>query len=86
VRAEEAKEKLIVKLEAALSQVKQLQGYLPICSYCKKIRADRDYWQQVETYIEQHSEALFTHGICPDCYQENVVPELEEFIRLKQQD
>jgi PAS domain S-box-containing protein len=82
-RAEEAREKLIVELEAALAQVQQLQGFLPICSYCNRIRADQDYWQQVETYIEEHSEALFTHSICPDCYQEHAVPELEELRRLK---
>lgn len=86
VRAEEAREKIIVELEQVLSQVKQLQGFLPICSYCKKIRDDQNYWKQVETYIEEHSEALFTHSICPDCYQEHVMPELEELQRLKRQD
>jgi PAS domain S-box-containing protein len=85
VRAEEAREKLIAELEEALSQVKQLQGFLPICSYCKKIRDDQNYWQQVETYIEEHSEAFFTHSICPDCYHEHVMPELEELRRLKGQ-
>lgn len=54
-------------LEAALDQVKQLSGLLPICSSCKKIRDDDGYWQQVEVYIGQHSEATFTHGICPTC-------------------
>jgi PAS domain S-box-containing protein len=85
VQAEELKEKLITELEEVLSQVKQLQGFLPMCSYCKKIRDDQNYWQQVETYIEEHSEALFTHGICPDCYQEHVMPEIEELRRLKRQ-
>jgi len=61
--------------------VKQLQGLLPICSYCKKVRDDRNYWQQVETYIEGHSDALFTHGICPECRVKYVEPELE---RLRQ--
>jgi DNA-binding NtrC family response regulator len=83
VRAEEAREKLIAELEDALSQVRQLQGFLPICSYCKKIRNDENYWQQVETYIEGHSEALFTHSICPDCYEKYARPELEELQRLK---
>ena len=55
-------------LENALSRVKRLQGLLPICSYCKKIRDDQNYWQQVEAYITEHSEAAFSHGICPDCY------------------
>jgi phosphoserine phosphatase RsbU/P len=56
-------------LENALKQVKQLRGLLPICMYCKRIRNDEDYWQQVETYISNHSEAEFSHGICPDCYE-----------------
>src|SRR5205814_7116361 len=51
----------------ALASVKQLQGLLPICAYCKKIRDDRNYWQQLESYITEHSEARFSHGICPDC-------------------
>jgi hypothetical protein len=54
--------------EAALARVKQLQGLLPICCYCKRVRDDKDYWQQVEAYISDHSEAQFTHGICPDCF------------------
>jgi hypothetical protein len=51
-----------------LSSVKRLQGLLPICSYCKKIRDDQNYWQQVDAYITEHSEAAFSHGICPECY------------------
>jgi hypothetical protein len=54
--------------EAALAQVKQLRGLLPICAYCKKIRDDGDYWHQLEAYLCRHSEAQFSHGICPDCY------------------
>jgi DNA-binding response OmpR family regulator len=65
------------ELEEALSKVKTLQGLLPICSYCKKIRNDRNYWQQVEGYICDHSEAQFSHGICPECYVRFVQPELD---------
>ena len=65
------------QLEEALSRVKTLQGLLPICSYCKKIRNDRNYWQQVEGYISDHSEAQFSHGICPECYARFVQPELD---------
>ena len=65
------------ELEEALSRVKTLQGLLPICSYCKKIRNDRNYWQQVEGYIGDHSEAQFSHGICPECYARFVQPELD---------
>jgi len=63
------------KLQDALSRVKQLQGMLPICAYCKKIRNDRNYWQQVENYISEHSEVKFSHGICPECYEKLVEPE-----------
>lgn len=65
------------ELEDALSQVKQLRGLLPICCYCKKIRDDRNYWRQVESYITAHSDVEFSHGICPDCYDRIVKPELE---------
>jgi hypothetical protein len=68
----------VEELEQALARVKQLQGLLPICSYCKKIRDDRNYWQQVEAYIGEHSEAVFSHGICPDCFDKFVKPELNK--------
>ena len=55
------------ELEDALSRVKQLQGLLPICSYCKKIRDDQNYWHQVESYVGKHTDARFSHGICPEC-------------------
>lgn len=58
----------IVDLEAALTRVKQLQGLLPICSYCKKVRDDQNYWQQVDSYISKHSEVEFSHSICPACF------------------
>ncbi|MDA0738831.1 MAG: response regulator [Nitrospirae bacterium] len=63
-------------LEQAISQIKQLQGLLPICSYCKKIRNDGNYWQQVEEYLGHHSEVKFSHGICPMCYEKEMVPQL----------
>jgi DNA-binding response OmpR family regulator len=64
------------ELEVALAQIEILQGILPICSYCKKVRDDQNYWQQVESYISAHTEARFSHCICPDCYKEIVEPEL----------
>jgi DNA-binding response OmpR family regulator len=70
----------VKELELALTNVKLLQGLLPICCYCKRIRNDQNYWQQVDTYISDHSEAQFTHGICPECRDKIVKPELE---RLK---
>jgi len=66
-RAEQEKEKLVIELREALSKVKKLSGLLPICSSCKKIRDDQGYWQQIEAYIGEHSEAEFSHSICPDC-------------------
>jgi len=67
----------VKELELALTNVKLLQGLLPICCYCKRIRNDQNYWQQVDTYIADHSEAQFTHGICPECREKIVRPELE---------
>ncbi len=58
-----------LQLQEALDKVKTLKGLLPICAQCKKIRDDQGYWKQLEHYIEQHSDALFTHGLCPDCLQ-----------------
>jgi CheY-like chemotaxis protein len=69
----------VAELEEALVRVKQLQGLLPICSYCKKIRNDRNSWQQLENYIGERSEAQFSHTICPDCFERVVRPELENF-------
>ena len=71
----------VTDLQEALSQVKQLQGILPICSHCKKVRDDKNYWQQVESYITAHSEAQFSHSICPDCFENVVKPEIESWER-----
>jgi PAS domain S-box-containing protein len=64
---EEEREKLIGDLKEALSKVKTLSGFIPICASCKKIRDDKGYWEQVEVYIRDRSEAEFSHGICPEC-------------------
>jgi PAS domain S-box-containing protein len=64
---EEQRDKSILDLQQALSEVKKLSGLLPICSYCKKIRDDKGYWNQIESYIHKHSEAQFSHGICQEC-------------------
>jgi len=66
-RAETELAKLVVELQEALSKVKTLSGLLPICASCKKIRDDQGYWTQVEVYVRQHSDADFTHSICPEC-------------------
>lgn len=70
-RAQREREKLIRKLQAALDNIKILRGLLPICAHCKKIRDDQGYWRQVEEYIREHSEAEFSHGLCPECAREH---------------
>ncbi len=69
-QAEDEREKLITDLQEALDNIKTLKGLLPICAHCKKIRDDEGYWQDVSVYIRDHSEAEFSHGICPDCMKE----------------
>ncbi len=64
---EREKERKIVQLQQALIEIKTLQGLLPICSSCKKIRDDKGYWNQIEGYIQKHSDAKFSHGLCPEC-------------------
>ena len=66
-RVEQEREEVIIQLSQALSQVKRLSGLLPICASCKKVRDDQGYWTQIEAYIRDHSEAEFSHGICPEC-------------------
>lgn len=68
--AEVERERLIRELRDALAHVRTLRGLIPICAWCKKIRNDRGYWEQLEAYIKNHSEADFTHGMCPDCARE----------------
>ncbi|MCL7488369.1 MAG: response regulator [Desulfobulbaceae bacterium] len=62
----------VVQLEASLARVRQLEGILPICTYCKKIRDDKDTWRQMEEFISSHSEADFSHGICPECFKKEI--------------
>ena len=65
--AERRRDETIDELRQALSEVKTLRGLLPICSHCKRIRDDKGYWNLLESYIHEHTEAEFTHGLCPDC-------------------
>ena len=69
------REKLIGKLQDALNKIKTLRGIIPICASCKKIRDDKGYWNQLESYIREHSGAVFSHGICPECV-EKLYPDL----------
>ena len=68
VALQESMARRLAELEQALANVKQLRGLLPMCSYCKKIRVDDKYWQQLEGYLTDHSDAEFSHGICPECF------------------
>ena len=81
VQLQQALADRVHRLEEALSNVKQLQGLLPICSYCKRIRDDKNYWQQVESYIGAHTDAQFSHSYCPDCFNRHVKPQLDELDR-----
>jgi len=67
IKIEKEREQIIIKLQTALADIKILSGLIPICSHCKKIRDDKGYWTQLEQYIHDHSDARFSHGICPEC-------------------
>jgi HAMP domain-containing protein len=67
----QTQEKLIKELQEALSKIKTLEGMIPICAWCKKVRDDKGYWQQVEVYVSRHTKADFSHGMCPGCYKKS---------------
>ena len=75
LRGMQEKDRLVTELRDALNHIKRLQGLLPICAACKKIRDYRGYWEEVEQYVQAHSDASFTHSICPDCAR-RLYPEL----------
>jgi len=85
-RSEEERERLISELQKALSEVKKLSGMLPICVSCKKIRDDRGYWSQIESYIRDRSEAEFSHSICPECTKELYPDIYEKTLKKNKQD
>lgn len=76
-KIEKEKENLIGRLQTALDEVKTLRGIIPICSFCKKMRDDKGYWNRVETYIAERTDADFSHALCPDCVREHY-PELHD--------
>ncbi|HNY27123.1 MAG TPA: response regulator transcription factor [Candidatus Sumerlaeota bacterium] len=76
IELQKALKQRIADLEDALAHVKTLQGILPVCSHCHRIRTDKQSWEQIELYIEAHTEALFSHGLCPDCYDRYYLKEL----------
>ncbi|MRR38004.1 PAS domain S-box protein [bacterium] len=69
-RVEEERKKLNISLQEALDKIKTLSGLIPICAGCKKIRDDKGFWSQIEEYLEKHSDASFSHGLCPECFQQ----------------
>ncbi|WP_404420633.1 PleD family two-component system response regulator [Nibricoccus sp. IMCC34717] len=79
VRLQELKVRLHVaqRILKFATQVRQLEAFLPICSYCKKIRDDKNYWDRIESYIGTRTGSEFSHSVCPDCYQQHLVPQLE---------
>lgn len=82
--AEVERERLLNHLRDALAEVNTLRAILPICSYCKKIRDDEDYWHNIESYISMHTPTLFSHGICPSCMETEVEPRLEQLMRERE--
>jgi PAS domain S-box-containing protein len=79
-QVEKDREKLILELLEAMKNVKTLRGLLPICASCKNIRDDKGYWKQIESYIRDHSDAEFSHGICPDCIK-RLYPDISEIMQ-----
>jgi CheY-like chemotaxis protein len=77
-RLHREREEVIARLDQALADVKQLSGMLPICAHCKKVRDDAGYWKQIERYVQERSEAEFSHGICPQCLQEEYAEYLDD--------
>ncbi len=75
---EQERERLIAELQDALDKIRTLRGMIPICCFCKQIRDDKGYWQQVENYVSEHSGAEFTHGVCPECLEKHYADLLEE--------
>jgi response regulator RpfG family c-di-GMP phosphodiesterase len=82
---ERQQEKLIEELQAALGEIKTLKGFIPICASCKKIRDDEGYWNQLEAYLSKHTDAIFSHGLCPGC-AEKLRDEVREHMKEKKQE
>jgi len=83
-KAEKERDEMIETLQASLSEIKTLRGILPLCSFCKKVRNDAGNWEEVDIYIEKHSEADITHSVCPECFKKHY-PEEYEYIQLYKQ-
>jgi phosphoserine phosphatase RsbU/P len=75
----------IAELQGSVKTIRRLEALLPICVYCKKVRNDQNYWQQLDDYVHEQTGSDFTHGICPECYEKVVTPELEAWKKDEQQ-
>jgi phosphoserine phosphatase RsbU/P len=71
----------IAELQGSLKTIRRLEALLPICVYCKKVRNDQNYWQQLDDFVHEQTGSAFSHGICPDCYENVVAPELETWLK-----
>jgi PAS domain S-box-containing protein len=76
-QAEQERDALLRELQTALAEVRTLQQILPICSYCRRVRDDADYWQTVEDYLARSTKTMFSHGICPSCFETEIAPHLD---------
>lgn len=81
-QAESERENLVRQLQEALAEVKKLREILPICSYCRKVRDDQNYWMQLESYISKHTDSKFSHSICPECYEAEVATRLANLMQM----
>jgi len=84
VKAEADRDKIILNLQHALDEVETLRGILPICSFCKKVRDDEGYWEQVDVYLRKHSKVDISHGVCPVCTKEHYSEIYEEIDPYKE--
>jgi HAMP domain-containing protein len=84
--AELEKERLIDQLQDTLAEIRTLRGILPLCSFCKKVRDDKGYWEQVDIYIQKYSEANISHSICPECAEKHYAKEYEKVKKKKKTD
>ena len=84
-QAEKEREKLINELQIALKEIKTLKGIIPICSHCKKIRDDAGYWNILESYIQEYSDASFSHSMCPEC-SDKIYGDEDWYIEMKKGD
>lgn len=85
-QAEREREDLIARLQESIAEIKTLRGILPLCGFCKKVRDDKGYWERVDVYIREHSDAVVSHGICPDCLREHYPEQADRILKDGEED